>query len=120
MPYYHVVFTLQAAIGDIAYQNKAVIYGILLKAAAETRHHRRRSEAPRRPNRPHRGAAHMGLGGRRRDPAPLLSEVSSRHPQTVSWLQENTFFTCPQCGSPDLIDKDAAMKLLAELHRAAN
>jgi hypothetical protein len=34
--YYHVVFTLPAAIGDIAYQNKAVIYGILFKAAAET------------------------------------------------------------------------------------
>ncbi len=33
---YHVVFTLPAAIGDIAYQNKAVIYGILFKAAAET------------------------------------------------------------------------------------
>ncbi len=36
MPYYHVVFTLPAAIGDIAYQNKAVIYDLLFKAAAET------------------------------------------------------------------------------------
>ena len=36
VPYYHVVFTLPAAIGDIAYQNKAVIYGVLFKAAAET------------------------------------------------------------------------------------
>ncbi len=36
VPYYHVVFTLPAAIGDIAYQNKTVIYGILFKAAAET------------------------------------------------------------------------------------
>jgi hypothetical protein len=35
-PYYHVVFTLPAPIADIAYQNKAVIYGILFKAAAET------------------------------------------------------------------------------------
>jgi hypothetical protein len=34
--YYHVVFTLPAPIADIAYQNKAVIYGILFKAAAET------------------------------------------------------------------------------------
>jgi hypothetical protein len=31
-----VVFTLPAAISDIAYQNKAVIYDILFKAAAET------------------------------------------------------------------------------------
>jgi hypothetical protein len=36
VPSYHVVFTLPAAIADIAYQNKAVIYGILFKAAAET------------------------------------------------------------------------------------
>jgi len=36
VPYYHVVFTLPAAIGDIAYQNKAVVYDILFKAAAET------------------------------------------------------------------------------------
>ena len=36
VPYYHVVFTLPAAIGDIAYQNKAAIYAILFKAAAET------------------------------------------------------------------------------------
>jgi hypothetical protein len=36
VPYYHVVFTLPAEIGDIAYQNKAEIYAILFKAAAET------------------------------------------------------------------------------------
>ncbi len=34
--YYHVVFTLPAQIADIAYQNKAVVYDILFKAAAET------------------------------------------------------------------------------------
>jgi len=34
--YYHVVFTLPAPISDIAYQNKAVIYNLLFKAAAET------------------------------------------------------------------------------------
>ena len=36
MPYFHVVFTLPAAIADIAYQNKAVIYDLLFKASAET------------------------------------------------------------------------------------
>jgi hypothetical protein len=36
VPYYHVVFALPAPIADIAYQNKAVIYDILFKAAAET------------------------------------------------------------------------------------
>ncbi len=34
--YYHVVFTLPAPISDIAYQNKAVIYNLLFKAAAQT------------------------------------------------------------------------------------
>lgn len=34
--YYHVVFTLPAPIGDLAYHNKAVIYGLLFQAAAET------------------------------------------------------------------------------------
>ncbi len=34
--YFHVVFTLPAAIADIAYQNKAVIYDILFTASAET------------------------------------------------------------------------------------
>jgi len=36
VPYYHVVFTLPAAIADIAYQNKAVVYDLLFKVAAET------------------------------------------------------------------------------------
>jgi len=36
VPYFHVVFTLPAQIGAIAYQNKAKVYGLLFKAAAET------------------------------------------------------------------------------------
>jgi hypothetical protein len=35
VPYFHVVFTLPAAIGAIAYQNKAKVYGLLLSAAAK-------------------------------------------------------------------------------------
>jgi hypothetical protein len=34
--YYHVVFTLPAPIADIAYQNKAAVYGLLFDMAAET------------------------------------------------------------------------------------
>ena len=34
--YYHVVFTLPAPIAEIAYYNKAVIYGLLFDVAAET------------------------------------------------------------------------------------
>ena len=33
--YYHVVFTLPAPIADLAYQNKAAIYGLLFDVAAE-------------------------------------------------------------------------------------
>jgi hypothetical protein len=36
LPYFHVVYTLPAAIRDIAYQNKAVIYDLLFKASAQT------------------------------------------------------------------------------------
>ena len=34
VPYFHVVFTLPSPIGDIAYQNKAVISYLLFRAAA--------------------------------------------------------------------------------------
>ena len=36
MPYFHFVFKLPSAIGAMAYQNKAKVYGLLFKAAAET------------------------------------------------------------------------------------
>ena len=36
VPYFHVVFTLPAAIADLAYQNKAAIYDLLFKASSET------------------------------------------------------------------------------------
>jgi Putative transposase/Transposase zinc-binding domain len=36
VPYFHVVFSLPGQIADIAYQNKAVIYDLLLKASSQT------------------------------------------------------------------------------------
>ena len=36
VPYFHIVFTLPAEIAAIAYQNKALIYDLLFKAASET------------------------------------------------------------------------------------
>ncbi len=36
MPYFHVVFTLPAAIADIALQNPALLYDLLLRTSAET------------------------------------------------------------------------------------
>ena len=36
VPYFHVVFSLPARIADIAYQNKAVVYDLLLTISAET------------------------------------------------------------------------------------
>ena len=35
LAYFHVVFTMPTAIGEIAYQNKALVYDLLFKAAAE-------------------------------------------------------------------------------------
>ena len=36
VPYFHVVFTLPRPLADIAYHNRAVVYDLLLKVAAET------------------------------------------------------------------------------------
>jgi hypothetical protein len=36
VPYYHVVFTLPAAIGGLAFHNKAAVYDLLFRTAAET------------------------------------------------------------------------------------
>jgi hypothetical protein len=36
VPYFHVVYTLPSQLRDVAYQNKAVVYGLLMKASAET------------------------------------------------------------------------------------
>jgi len=36
VPYYHVVFTLPASIGAIAFRNKAAVYDLLFRTAAET------------------------------------------------------------------------------------
>ena len=63
VPYYHVVFTLPASICA----NRLPEQGGRLRPPDPGRrrdadHHRRRSEASRRPHRPHRRAAHLGLG----------------------------------------------------------
>jgi len=36
VPYFHVVFTLPAAVAEIAFQNKGTVYAILFRTAAET------------------------------------------------------------------------------------
>ena len=36
VPYFHVVYTLPSKLRDIAYQNKRVVYDLLMKATAET------------------------------------------------------------------------------------
>jgi hypothetical protein len=36
VPYFHVVFTVPAAVAEIAFQNKQAVYAILFRAAAET------------------------------------------------------------------------------------
>ncbi len=36
VPYFHVVFTLPAPLTEIAFQNKAVVYDLLMRAAADT------------------------------------------------------------------------------------
>jgi hypothetical protein len=63
VPYLHVVFTLPASIGDIACQNKAVIYDLLFKGLGrDPDHDRRRSQTPRRTHRHHLGSPYLGFG----------------------------------------------------------
>jgi predicted Zn-ribbon and HTH transcriptional regulator len=38
VPYFHVVFTVPAPVADIAFYNKAMVYAILFRAAAEALH----------------------------------------------------------------------------------
>ena len=38
IPYFHVVFTVPAPVAEIAFQNKATVYAILFRTAAETLH----------------------------------------------------------------------------------
>ncbi len=33
----------------------------------------------------------------------------------VSWVQQNTFFTCEACGTPVMIDKDRCTEMVARL-----
>jgi hypothetical protein len=61
--YFHVVFTLPAAIADIAYQNKGrhlrhPVHGL----GRDHDRHRGRSQASRSPHRHHLGTSHLGLG----------------------------------------------------------
>lgn len=52
---------------------------------------------------------------------PLVcSKCQHEMTRSVRWVQENTFFTCPQCGANVLIDKDAAMALLAQKQRTGD
>src|SRR6202167_2407318 len=36
VPYFHVIYTLPAEVRALAYQNKTVVYGLLIQAGAET------------------------------------------------------------------------------------
>src|SRR5665811_990233 len=94
VPYYHVVFTLPAPISDIAYQNKAVIYDLLFKAAAETlitiaadpKHLGARigltSAAHWCPDRADQCAAHLGLGD---DAPPAPPHHRARRWHRAGW-----------------------------------
>ncbi len=59
--YFHVVYTLPAELRDVAYQNKRVVYDLLDEGGGrDDARDRRRPEAPRRADRYHGRAAHLG------------------------------------------------------------
>ena len=70
VPYFHVVFTLPAPVAEIAFQNKAVVYAVLFKAAARTT----------RPRAPRPGiSGHGGCGRNYRRCGRGRTRCSARH-----------------------------------------
>ena len=62
--YFHVVFTVPPAIAEIAAQNKAVVYGLLFRAVAETLRAIAAPPPPGRRDRLLRRPAHLGADAR--------------------------------------------------------
>ena len=93
--YYHVVFTLPAKVADIAYRNKAEIYGIPFKAAVpDALAHRRRPQASGRPHRDDRRPPHLGLGADPSPARPLSScPVAASRPQQARRAQARQQFS---------------------------
>src|SRR6516162_9287904 len=75
VPYFHIVFTLPSAIGDIAYQNKPVIYELLFKASAA-------AMLTIAADKKHLGAAHVGLGD---DPSSPRAHDRARRRSLGRW-----------------------------------
>ncbi|MHC2756106.1 hypothetical protein ACVIU7_001167 [Bradyrhizobium liaoningense] len=72
VPYFHIVFTLPAPIAAIAFQNKAIVYAILFKAAAEAMSTLADQSTPaRRRDRRRRRPPHLGAGADAPSPRPL-------------------------------------------------
>ena len=99
-PYVHVVFTLPPQLAALALQNKKLIYGLLLRASAETL-----LQVARTPR--HLGAEIGGVEGKlclRKDPAAVgvVGTVNRRF--KVLWENRSLVFPqnrqFPQCFSP--------------------
>ena len=81
--YFHVVFTLPAETAAIAYHNKAVIYDLLFRAAAEAM--LTIAADPKRLGARivhHRGAAYLGLGD---DPSSARPYDRARRRHRARW-----------------------------------
>ena len=97
VPYFHVVFTLPAAIGDIAYQNKArdlrpAVQGL----GRDHAHDRRRPEAPGCQDRHHVGAAHLLWGIPCQARGFQFIPLHFLHPFSCSTLPEAFFSSRPR------------------------
>jgi hypothetical protein len=82
VPYFHVVFTVPARIGAIAYQNKAVIYDLLFKACSQTIL-TIAADPKRRQGRLHLGAPHLGLEPSHKIPGIIISLIFSEQRKLV-------------------------------------
>ena len=94
--YYHVVFTLPAALGALPFANKAVVYDLLFKAAAETL--TTIAADPRasgRAHRPYRRAAHLGFGAHPSSPYGL--QPMRVKPPNTDFSHENVSWSAVIC-----------------------
>jgi hypothetical protein len=111
--YFHVVFTLPAEVADIAYQNKAVVYDLLFRGGVgDDADDRRRPEAPRRSDRHHRRAPHLGLGADAPSARPHDRAGRRHRARRSRWISSRPAFLLPvrvlgklfrACSSPGLI-----------------
>ena len=116
VPYFHVVFTLPSDLGPIALHNPRQVYGLLMRAAAETLTRAgRRSQAPGCQDRRPRSVAHLGPEPRSFIPTSIASSPEGGLSlDETRWITGSDRFFLPV----QVLSRVFRGKFLAGLHAA--